>query len=79
MATPKKKPVTRKRTVKENEYTKLDEYCIWLNEYYKALRRSGFNNDNALWMVATRESFPDWVQEPTLNDIRNHIDEEDED
>jgi hypothetical protein len=30
-------------------------------------------------MVATRESFPDWVQEPTLNDIRNHIDEEDED
>jgi hypothetical protein len=27
MAIPKKKPATRKRTVKDNEYTKLDEHC----------------------------------------------------
>ena len=79
MAAPKKKPVTRRRKTEDREYTKLDEYCIWLNEYYKALRRAGFNNDNALWMIATRESFPDWVENPTLDDIRKHIDEEDED
>lgn len=79
MATPKKKPVTRKRTVKDNEYTKLDEYCIWLNEYHRALRRAGFSNDNALWMIATKESFPDWVNIPNQKDIVDHIeDEEDE-
>jgi hypothetical protein len=79
MAAPKKKPVTRRRTVKENEYTKLDEYCIWLHEYHKALRRAGFSNDNALWIMTTKESYPDWVRNPNVNDILNHIDEEDED
>ena len=79
MAPPKKKPVTRKRTVRDNEYTKLDEYCIWLHEYHKALRRAGFSNENALWMIATKESFPDWVDTPNKQDIANHIeDEEDE-
>jgi hypothetical protein len=79
MATPKKKPVTRKRTVKDNEYTKLDEHSIWLNEYFKSLRRSGFNRDDALWLIATPESYPSWVELPNKQDIVNHIeDEEDE-
>jgi hypothetical protein len=79
MATPKKKPVTRKRTVKDNDYTKLDEHTIWLNEYFKSLRRSGFNRDDALWLISTPESFPSWVELPTKRDIANHIeDEEDE-
>jgi hypothetical protein len=79
MAAPKKKPVTRRRKVEEREYTKLDEHSIWLNEYFKSLRRSGFSRDDALWLIATPESYPDWVQNPTLDDIRKHIDEEDED
>jgi hypothetical protein len=67
------------RTVVDEGYSKLDEYAIWLHEYHRALRRAGFSNDNALWLVATRESFPDWVEEPTINDIRKHIEgEEDE-
>ena len=79
MATPKKKPVTRKRTIQDNDYSKLDVYCIWLHEYHKALRRAGFSNDNALWMISTKESFPDWVDIPNNKDIANHIeDEEDE-
>jgi len=79
MAAPKKKPVTRKRTVKDNEYTKLDEHSIWLNEYFKSLRRSGFLRDDALWLIATPESYPSWVDLPNRQDILNHIeDEEDE-
>jgi hypothetical protein len=69
----------KSRTVVDDSYSKLDEYAIGLHEYYKSLRKAGFSVDNALWIVVTRESYPDWMQEPTLNDIRNHIeDEEDE-
>jgi hypothetical protein len=76
MATPRKR---KTRTVVDEGYSKLDEYAIWLHEYHRSLRRAGFSNDNALWLVATKESFPDWVQEPTLDDIRKHIeDKEDE-
>ena len=76
MAAPRKR---KARTVVDEGYSKLDQYAIWLHEYHRALRRAGFTNDNALWLVATKESFPDWVQEPTLDDIRKHIeDEEDE-
>ncbi len=28
----KKKPVKRVRTVKDESYTELEMYCIWLNE-----------------------------------------------
>ena len=78
----KKKPAPRKRVVKTVEpetYSKLEEYCIWLNEYYKSLRKSGFNNDNALWLIATKDSFPDWISEPTTADVIKHIEEEEED
>ena len=79
MATPKKKPVTRKRNVQDNDYSKLDEHAIWLNEYFKSLRRSGFNRDDALWLISTPESYPGWVDLPNRQDILNHIeDEEDE-
>ena len=76
MAAPRKR---KARTVVDEGYSKLDQYAIGLHEYYKALRKAGFTVDNALWIVVTKESYPDWMQEPTLNDIRNHIeDEEDE-
>ena len=63
MATPRKK---RTNKVADEGYSKLEEYCIWLNEYYKSLRKAGFNNDNALWLTATKESFPDWFQVDTV-------------
>ena len=39
MAPRKKKPrqVRKRRTVANEEYTELEMYCIWLNEYYKSL------------------------------------------
>ena len=66
------------RTVDEN-YSKLDEYTISLHEYYKSLRKAGFSVDNALWLLASKESHPDWIQQVTIDDIRNHIEEEEED
>jgi hypothetical protein len=76
MAARKKRVV---KTVADENYSKLDEHAIWLNEYYKALRKSGFSVENSLWLIACKESYPEWMQAPTLDDIRNHIeDEEDE-
>ena len=74
MATKRRKP----RTVADENYSALDMYCIWLNEYHRALRRAGFSNDNALWMVATKDSYPEWVsyKEPSEIDIANLLDED---
>jgi hypothetical protein len=66
------------RTVDDN-YSKLDEYTIGLHEYYKSLRKAGFSVENALWLLASKESYPDWMQEVTMDDIRNHIEENEED
>jgi len=79
MATPRKK-TTKPKTVADDSYSPLETYCIWLNEYYKALRKSGFSTDNSLWLVATKESFPDWVQHkaPGEQDIQNLLDEDEE-
>ncbi len=47
----KKKPQPRRRkphTVENEEYTALEMYCIWLNEYYNSLLRAGFKSDLAL-------------------------------
>ena len=70
---------TRKKQVVDEGYSKLDEHCIWLNEYYKSLRRAGFTLDNALWMVSTKDSYPDWILPVTLDDIRKHIEDEEDD
>lgn len=84
MATPRKKPVkrvARKKVQDAGSYTRLEEYCIWLNEYYRALKNAGFNDDMAFWLISSEESYPDWVnfRIPTNTDIAKHLeDEEDE-
>jgi hypothetical protein len=69
----------RKRKLKiDDDYSKLDQYAILLHEYYKSLRRAGFTVDNSLWLIATKDSYPDWLQDPTIENIKNHIEDEDE-
>ena len=77
MATRKKRVV---KTVADENYSKLDQYAIELHEFFKSLRKAGFTNENALWLLASKESYPDWMQAaPTIEDIRKHLeDEEDE-
>jgi hypothetical protein len=75
MATPRKRKV---KTVADESYSKLDQYAIEMHEFYKSLRKAGFTVDNALWLLAAKESHPDWLQTVTPDDIRKHIEEEDE-
>jgi len=77
---PKKQPARRVRTVKDEEHTELEMYCIWLNEYYQSLLKSGFKSDVAMAFVMDKASYPPWVQyKPTEDEIRRMMDEEDGD
>lgn len=78
MATSRKR-TTKVKTVADENYSKLDQYAIELHEFYKSLRRAGFTVDNALWILSAKEMRPEWMKEtPTLEDVRNYMDEEDE-
>ena len=81
MATPRKKPVKKVETVKEDSYSELEMYCIWLNEYYKALRAAGFNMELALGLIIDKGSYPGWVNYriPSFSEIAEFIEDEDED
>lgn len=81
MATRKKKTSTRKvATVENEEYSKLEMYCIWLNEYYSALKRAGFKNDMAMAIMMDKDSYPDWVEWriPSIDEIQQHLDEDED-
>jgi hypothetical protein len=70
---------TRKKKVVEEDYSKLDQYAIELHEFYKSLRKAGFTVDNALWILSAREMRPEWmVSAPTIEDIRKHLDEDED-
>lgn len=60
----KRKPSPRKKkvqTVADESYSPLEQYCIWLNEYYKALRKSGFPYDIAMTIMMDKDSYPEWA------------------
>ena len=78
MATPRKR-TTKVKTVADESYSKLDQYAIELHEFFKSLRRAGFTVDNALWILSAKEMRPEWMKNLSPEDIRKHIeDEEDE-
>jgi hypothetical protein len=61
MATPRKR-TAKVKTVADESYSKLDQYAIEMHEFYKSLRKAGFTNDNALWLLASKDSHPDWLE-----------------
>lgn len=70
---------TRKKQIVDNDYSKLDGYAIELHEFYKSLRRAGFTVDNALYILSAKQTHPDWMQTPpTVEDVRKHIDEDED-
>jgi len=77
MATPRK---SKTKADADETYSKLDEYCIWLHEFHRGLRKAGFSNDNALWIAISPESYPEWVsyKKPTEADIQRYLDEEED-
>lgn len=84
----KKKPARKKatakkrvQTVKDESFTELEMYCIWLNEYYSSLLKSGFKSDVALTLLMDKTSYPSWVQykAPTQEELGKYLDEDDDD
>jgi len=68
----------KKKVIDLDTYNALDAWCISLNEYYKSLRKAGFNEGIALFMITDRESFPDWIL-PTVPNRIDNIPYEDDD
>jgi hypothetical protein len=76
--------MARKKAIDLEAYSMLDQYCIGLNEYYKSLRRAGFNVEMALAILlepltypATILPTPNWL--PQLPDRIPYDDDDDED
>ena len=53
--------MARKKVIDLDTYNALDAYCISLHEYYKSLRKAGFNDSTALFLITEKQSFPDWI------------------
>lgn len=81
MAT-RKKPTSQKKvkTVEDEQYSELEIYCIWLNEYYSSLLKAGFKADIALSIIMDKDSYPAWVnfRLPTDTDIKKYLDEDED-
>ena len=70
--------MARKKVIDLDTYNALDAYCIGLNEYYKSLRKAGFSEDLAFWLLLDRDSYPDWIL-PSIPDRMDPIPYEDDD
>jgi hypothetical protein len=77
MATPRKR-TAKVKTVADEGYSKLDQYAIELHEFFKSLRRAGFTVDNALYILSAKQAYPEWMQNVSIEDIRKHIEDEDD-
>lgn len=82
MAAKKRKKINtrRVRRSKEPMLTKLDAHAIQLNEYYKALKRAGFDHSVALAILLDKEGVPNWFTPdvPDFSPIPLDDDEDDE-
>jgi len=78
----RKKPTSQKKvkTVEDEQYSELEIYCIWLNEYYSSLLKAGFKADIALSIIMDKDSYPAWVnfKLPTDTDIKKYLDEDED-
>ena len=69
------------KALEEQGYSKLDAYCIGLHEYYKSLKKAGFNEGTVLFMITDTQSYPSWILPDTVDPNRfgNYQDEDDDD
>jgi hypothetical protein len=69
--------MARKRVIDLDTYNALDAYCIALNEYFKSLKKAGFSEDMAFWLLLDRDSYPDWIL-PSIPDRVDRLPYEDD-
>lgn len=58
--------MARKKAIDLEAYSMLDQYCIGLNEYYKSLRRAGFDVEMSLAILLEPMTYPATIL-PTPN------------
>ena len=54
--------VKKVSTVKDESFTELDMYCIWLDEFYRSLRKAGLPEDVCMGLITDKNSYPDWIR-----------------
>jgi len=53
------KKVTKQ--LEDQGYSKLDAYCIGLQEFWTSLKRSGFDDEIALAIIVEPSAYPGWI------------------
>ena len=53
--------MARKKVIDLDTYTALDAWAISLQEMYKSLRKAGFDEGLALFMITDVQSYPGWI------------------
>jgi len=56
----------RKKAIELEDYSKLESYCIGLNEYWKSLKKAGFTDEIALALLLEPLTYPATIL-PTPN------------
>lgn len=72
--------MARPKVIDLSTYSKLDQYCIGLNEYYKSLRRAGFDVETALAFVLEPATYPATILPAPnwLPDLPEYYEDEDD-
>jgi hypothetical protein len=68
------------KALEDQGYSALDAYCIGIYEYYKSLRKAGFSDSIALFMIAEPQSYPAWILPNPVDPEKfgNYEDEDDD-
>jgi hypothetical protein len=74
--------MARKETkaLEDQGYSRLDAYCIGLHEYWKSLRKAGFPESIALFLITEPQAYPAWILPTPVEPERfgDYEDEEDD-
>ncbi len=49
------------KQLEEQGYSKLDAYCIGLQEFWTSLKRAGFHDEIALAIIVEPSAYPGWI------------------
>lgn len=49
------------KQLEEQGYSKLDAYCIGLQEFWNSLKRAGFDDEIALAIIVEPSAYPGWI------------------
>ena len=49
------------KALEDQGYSKLAAYCIGLYEYFSSLKRAGFKEDIAMFMITEPQAYPHWI------------------